>query len=356
MSKRRLAQLASAVGNRQLLGSSTGRGDKPLWGVTYSWRRAEGCDGGKQLCSCPGFDALDKDLDLLYKYAYRFRTYSVECPDLMRMLLHYSTIDDRVSWLLGVWVGKDQAANQAQVDLLARLLEEYPHARISGIAVGNEAVSRGDATQTQVLGLINNVREKVNNLAIKTHNLGLSQLPILTVELPNYLTQELVAAVDVVGVNLQPFYTTKVNTSQSGWAAATVKGAIATYNQTAKKFPKKQLVVTEIGWPSRAGEADINRASEQLAGDFAKAWVQIADKLSIPYYYHELADAGWKTTLRKEAAVVAANARAARRALSHKQQFKPGQPVGVLSQGVLGDEHFGLVDADRTKDKQLFLI
>eukprot|EP00879_Flechtneria_rotunda_P029076 GHRR01031340.1.p1 GENE.GHRR01031340.1~~GHRR01031340.1.p1 ORF type:complete len:178 (+),score=33.69 GHRR01031340.1:261-794(+) len=119
------------------------------------------------------------------------------------------------------------------------------------------------------------VREKVNNLAIKTHNLGLSQLPILTVELPNYLTQELVAAVDVVGVNLQPFYTTKVNTSQSGWAAATVKGAIATYNQTAKKFPKKQLVVTEIGWPSRAGEADINRASEQLAGDFAKAWVQV---------------------------------------------------------------------------------
>jgi hypothetical protein len=43
------------------------------------------------------------------------RTYSVECPELMRMLLHHTTANPQVSWLLGVWIGRDTAANKAQV-------------------------------------------------------------------------------------------------------------------------------------------------------------------------------------------------------------------------------------------------
>jgi exo-beta-1,3-glucanase (GH17 family) len=43
------------------------------------------------------------------------RTYSVECPELMRMLLHHTTANPQVSWLLGVWIGRDAAANKAQV-------------------------------------------------------------------------------------------------------------------------------------------------------------------------------------------------------------------------------------------------
>lgn len=49
------------------------------------------------------------------RYSYRLRTYSVECPDLMRMMMHYSTANSAISWLLGVWIGRDVAANQAQV-------------------------------------------------------------------------------------------------------------------------------------------------------------------------------------------------------------------------------------------------
>lgn len=74
--------------------------------------------------------------------------------------------------------------------------------------------------------------------------------------------------------------------------------------------------------------------------------LQAAEKQSVPYFYHELADAAWKTALRRGAAS------AARAALSKGSATRRQQP-GLLSQGVLGDEHFGLVSADRQTDKGL---
>lgn len=74
------------------------------------------------------------------------------------------------------------------------------------------------------------------------------------------------------------------------------------------------------------------------------ACAQAADKAQVPYYYHELIDAGWKAALRTGAA----SAAGAARTLKGRQQ----QP-SVLAQGVMGDEHFGMVSADRKVDKGL---
>lgn len=58
---------------------------------------------------------------VLCRFSDRIRTYSAECPDLMRMLLHHTTANSHVNWLLGIWIGKDTAANQAQVLITAAL-------------------------------------------------------------------------------------------------------------------------------------------------------------------------------------------------------------------------------------------
>lgn len=70
-------------------------------------------------------------------------------------------------------------------------------------------------------------------------------------------------------------------------------------------------------------------------------YLQAAEKQNIPYFYHELADAAWKTALRKGAAA------AARPGTNKGAKRQPG----LLSMGVLGDEHFGLVSADRQTEK-----
>lgn len=45
-----------------------------------------------------------------------------------------------------------------QIDMLRKLLTEYPSANLAGIAVGNEAVSRGDVSEQQLLQYIAQVR------------------------------------------------------------------------------------------------------------------------------------------------------------------------------------------------------
>lgn len=45
-----------------------------------------------------------------------------------------------------------------QTDMLRKLLTEYPSANLAGIAVGNEAVSRGDVSEQQLLQYIAQVR------------------------------------------------------------------------------------------------------------------------------------------------------------------------------------------------------
>jgi exo-beta-1,3-glucanase (GH17 family) len=47
-----------------------------------------------------------------------------------------------------------------QIDLLGKLLAEFPDANLAGIAVGNEAISRGDVTEQQLLQYIAQVRAK----------------------------------------------------------------------------------------------------------------------------------------------------------------------------------------------------
>jgi hypothetical protein len=87
--------------------------------------------------------------------------------------------------------------------------------------------------------------------------------------------------------------------------------------------------------------------------------VQAAEKHSIPYFYHELADAGWKTALRQGAALALSATRTLKGLLhpqnGQRQLQQQQQQPSLLAQGVLGDEHFGLVSADRKTDKGLVL-
>jgi exo-beta-1,3-glucanase (GH17 family) len=45
-----------------------------------------------------------------------------------------------------------------QIELLGRLLAEFPSANLAGIAVGNEAISRGDVKERQLLQYIAQVQ------------------------------------------------------------------------------------------------------------------------------------------------------------------------------------------------------
>ena len=80
--------------------------------------------------------------------------------------------------------------------------------------------------------------------------------------------------------------------------------------------------------------------------------LQAAVKLQIPYFYHELTDATWKTILREPAISTGADAAAAAGGGSGKPQQSPEHMI-IVPRDVLGDEHFGLATGDRRFDKEL---
>lgn len=53
----------------------------------------------------------------------------------------------------------------------------------------------------------------VRAIAQKSNSLALAKVPVMTAELPATYTAELAAAVDVVGANIQPFYSGSIDTT-----------------------------------------------------------------------------------------------------------------------------------------------
>ncbi|KIY98236.1 hypothetical protein MNEG_9726 [Monoraphidium neglectum] len=333
-------------------GSYNGR---PLYGVTYSWRRAEECDAGAGVCQCPTPDELEEDLDLIHKYATRFRTYSVECPDVMRMLLHFSTVSPEFKWAIGLWVGRDEAAVRRQITLLGQLLEGFPNANVYAIVVGSEAVSRGDATEVQLISYIKAVRSELAAAAARAGTPGpgaaLTGVPVMTAEVPWAWTPRLAAAVDIVGANIHPFYGGKLDTTSKRWTKVAVGSALQHYSSLATRLRPKPVVVTEVGWPSASGPADVNGGAPAAAAEFARAWVKAAQSKSVPYFYHELTDSAWKTKLRLGAGPGGGGGGGGAGGGSADGAGAADGGAG----GVLADEHFGLVGADRLRDKGLLL-
>ena len=86
------------------------------------------------VCRTP--DELEEDVGLMLQHTRRIRLYSTECPDVMHGLLKKAS-EGQLSLLLGVWMENSQR-DRTELDMLMKYLEQYPHAALEGIVIGNE--------------------------------------------------------------------------------------------------------------------------------------------------------------------------------------------------------------------------
>lgn len=110
---------------------------------------------------CPGsVSTVENELELALQHSYRIRIYSTECPIVMRTMLRYAS-EGKIEVLLGVWID-NRENDQKEIDDLILYLSEYPHARISGIVVGNEPLLRNTLSPQDVVSRILEVKQKVS--------------------------------------------------------------------------------------------------------------------------------------------------------------------------------------------------
>ena len=107
------------------------------------------------------------------------------------------------------------------------------------VIVGNEVLLRGDLPVAQLLRDIRQVRSALG------HTVAISYAD----DYHQWLAHpELAQAVDFVTVHIYPFF-------QNVPIGSAVSVLSNDYRQVAGRFPGKQVVIGETGWPSRDGHA-----------------------------------------------------------------------------------------------------
>lgn len=187
---------------------------------------------------------------------------------------------------LGIWLGRDTRANAAEISAGIRLARSTPAVR--SVIVGNEVLLRGDLTLSRLLGDIGKVRAALGHtVAISTAD-----------DFHQWLAHpQLARAVDFVTVHIYPFW-------QHALIGSAIKLLGQDYQQVARRFPGKPVVIGETGWPSGSGNParDRPRASGTAGGPgpvnqarYFHGFVTWASRHHVPYFYFEAFDETWKT-------------------------------------------------------------
>ncbi len=227
-------------------------------------------DPSKQLF--PDSQEIDQDLALLKDKVHAVRTYSVNngLEAIPELAAKY-----RLNVTIGAWIGTNAENNQQEVDHLITLSRQ-DHPNIVRTLVGNEALLRQDITVKDLIHFIRQVKNK-------------TWRPVSTSETWNIWLKypELADEVDFIAAHILPY-----------WEGIPIESAVdyvfQRYYQLQKAFPNKQIIITEVGWPSNGQPVKKAEASLINQARFMRTFLNRAHAEKVTYYAVEAFDQPWK--------------------------------------------------------------
>ena len=223
--------------------------------------------------SYPSEEELAGDVDLLANYTNRLRTYSSLDNVAVVPLAGFRGL--KVT--NGIWLDRDEEKNAREVEAGIQLARQYKH--VERIIVGNESILRNDMKPDTLIPLLQQVKKATRK-------------PVSTAEPWHVWLKypELVKHVDFITVHLLPYHEGKT-------IDEALTDAMQRYDLLAATFPKKKIVIGEIGWPSRGpviGGAVPSRANE---AQFIRNFLASERTLKLDYFIMEAIDQPWKVEL-----------------------------------------------------------
>jgi exo-beta-1,3-glucanase (GH17 family)/cellulose synthase/poly-beta-1,6-N-acetylglucosamine synthase-like glycosyltransferase len=218
----------------------------------------------------PERDALISDLKLLAQHTGRLRTYSAtELPDLPQAATHLG-----LKVTLGAWIDQRWVNNQREISAAIKAAQR--HASIERLVIGNETQFHQKISARQLYSYLDRVRAEVG-------------VPVSTAEPWHvWLAQpELARHVDFITVHLLPYW-------EKVPVTAAVDEAFRRLEEVRARFPRKPIVIGEIGWPSGGdalGDAEATPAAQAL---FIREFLSRAQQVNLDYFLMEAIDQPWK--------------------------------------------------------------
>lgn len=228
--------------------------------------------------SYPSDDEIREDLELVNQHTDNIRTYSVAgtLGDIPRLA---EELGMRVS--LGVWISADLVQNEVE---MAKAIEIANSSRsVVRVIVGNEAIYSEEVTPEQLMSYLDRMRASV-------------KVPVTTAEQWHVWQEhpELGKHVDLIAAHVLPY-----------WESVSVENSVPFVLERAKElkalFPKKPLLLAEVGWPSNGrtrGNAQADQADQAI---YLRTLLNALNAKGYNYYVIEAFDQPWKA--RDEGAV-----------------------------------------------------
>ena len=175
-------------------------------------------------------EQIEADLTRLHALTDCVRTYSIEhgvdqVPAIAQRL--------GIKVMLGLWLSPDRAKDRVQVDTAIALAKRFP-GTVTSVIVGNEVLLRGDMSAPDLAGFLREVKAAV-------------PCPVTYADVWEFWNRypEIGAGVDFVTIHLLPYW--EDFPIPAGQAPVHVE---AIRSQIAARFPGKEVMIGEVGWPS----------------------------------------------------------------------------------------------------------
>lgn len=221
----------------------------------------------------PTDEQMRQDLAIMSKLTDNIRTYSVDGPlgNIPKLAEEFGL---RVT--LGIWISPDLERNEREIQ---RAIEIANSSRsVVRVVVGNEAIFRKEITPEELIVLLDRVRAAV-------------KVPVTTSEQWHIWEHnpQLGKHVDLIAAHVLPYWE-HVPMAQAG------QFVLDRAKDLKKTFPKKPLLLSEVGWPSNGrmrGGADASPADQAI---YLRTLVNKLNRQGYNYFVIEAFDQPWKAS------------------------------------------------------------
>lgn len=210
-------------------------------------------------------------MKIIAPYTEWIRTYScVNGMDQVGRLAHQMGLKAAI----GAWLDVDPQANDRQI---ARLIQIAKAGEADILILGNEVLWHRTVSEDRLLEYLRYVKREVPNL------------PVTTVDIYNEIMRhpKVAEACDIIMINCHPF-----------WEKRGIRQALPrlqrVYEQIKTRYQDKEVILSEVGWPSGGGNLGPAVASLKNSQLFFDGFTVWASQNNVPYYYFEAFDERWK--------------------------------------------------------------
>ena len=221
----------------------------------------------------PSDAEMRADLELLTKQTDNIRTYSVD-GSLANIPQLAEELGLRVT--LGIWISPDLQRNEREI---AKAIEIANSSRsVVRVVVGNEALFRSEIEPEELIAYLDRVRAAV-------------KVPVTTSEQWHIWEEhpQLAEHVDLIAAHVLPYWEFVPMEDSTQFVLDRAR-------DLKKLFPKKPLLLSEVGWPSNGrmrGGADASPADQAI---YLRTLVNTLNNRGYNYFVIEAFDQPWKSS------------------------------------------------------------